>query len=182
MPTSSYRKIGRVLDILQHVKEVDSVLDVGIGFGKFGFLLREHLDVRKRRYFRHEWKARIDGIEVYSDYLTVLHSFVYDNIYVGDIRELLETLPQYDVIVLADVIEHMPYEDGVRVLKSLFNDHCRKGMVVSYPSVIGSDWKNWDNPHERHHHIWTVDQFRQLPIVAKVVPNSTQIVYLLKED
>ena len=180
MPTSSYRKVGRVLDILQHIPEVYSVLDVGIGFGKFGLLLREHLDVRKRRYFRPEWQTRIDGVEIYSKYLTPVHGYIYDTIHVGDIQELLDRLSKYDLIVLADVIEHMPYEDGVKVLKALFNDHCNKGMVVSFPNVIGSDWKNWDNPHERHHHVWTVEQFDFL--CGRVVSNSTQIVYILKED
>jgi predicted TPR repeat methyltransferase len=179
MPTSSYRKVGRVMDILQHVKAVDSVLDVGVGFGKFGFLLREFLDVRKRRYSKSEWRARIDGVEVYSDYLTVVHTLIYDNLYVGDIRELVGTLPKYDLIVLADVIEHMPYEDGVKVLTALFSEHCNKGMVVSFPNVIGSDWKNWANPHERHHHVWTPEQFRFL--CGKVVSNGAQIVYILKE-
>ncbi|MGF9965198.1 hypothetical protein [Bacillus rhizoplanae] len=54
MPSSIYQAIP---DILQHiiVEEPMSILDVGVGFGKYGLLLREALDVPYERYHKHEW-------------------------------------------------------------------------------------------------------------------------------
>ena len=44
-----------------------SVLDVGIGFGKYGMLFREYLDIWDMEcvadYDPAAWKTRIDGIE-----------------------------------------------------------------------------------------------------------------------
>ncbi len=57
-----------------------SVLDIGIGFGIFGFLAREYTDVRLGRYFN--WKTRIDGIEIFEKYITHLQREIYNNIYI----------------------------------------------------------------------------------------------------
>lgn len=178
MPTSSYKRVAKVLAILHHIRPPKRVLDIGVGFGKYGLLLREHLDVRKRRYAPGEWQTVIDGVEAWGQYITPVHRHVYDEILIGDIRELKDEIGSYDLMVLADVIEHMPYEQGVEVLTALFQK-CTGGMVVSYPKAIGSDWRNWENPHERHHVVWTEALFREL-FGNKARFNGTQVVYLLK--
>ena len=50
MPVSSIDKIPAVMSIFKYDRVVKSVLDVGSGFGKYGFLTREYLDIRKKRY------------------------------------------------------------------------------------------------------------------------------------
>jgi len=179
MPTSSYKKIGRVLGVLEYIKEPCRVLDIGAGFGKYGLLLREHLDVRKGRYAKDEWTTQIDCIEIWGEYITPVHKYIYNHVYLGDVRNLLPSLGQYDLIVLSDVIEHMPREDGTHLLKELAAK-ATDGMVVSYPNVIGTNWKSWPNPYERHHVVWTVDDFQRL--FECVVPNSTQVVYILNKE
>jgi 2-polyprenyl-3-methyl-5-hydroxy-6-metoxy-1,4-benzoquinol methylase len=180
MPTSGWHKIGHVMRILRFMPQPESVLDVGIGFGKFGFLLRENLDIRKRRYNPSEWKTKIDGVEVWEKYITPAHRYVYDSILVGDIRQLVSTLGKYDLIVLADVIEHMTFEEGAQLLRTLFQEHCSGGMVVSYPNCIGSDWKNWENPHEKHHCIWHDYELDQLFPDADVQLSTPQVCYILR--
>lgn len=182
MPTSGWHKIHHVMGVLQHVPDPRTVLDVGVGFGKFGLLFREHLDIRKRRYGRAEWLARIDGVEAWANYATPIHDFIYNQVLYGDVRSLVDNLPSYDLIVLADVIEHMPYEDGTKLLRTLFEGHCRRGMVVSYPNVIGSDWKRWENPHEQHHCVWKAEHFAVLFPEARVLFSTPQVAYILKEN
>ena len=46
MPASHYRKIDAIMCRVEEVKDVKSILDVGIGFGKYGVILRERFDVR----------------------------------------------------------------------------------------------------------------------------------------
>ncbi|MBW2991727.1 glycosyltransferase family 1 protein, partial [Candidatus Woesearchaeota archaeon] len=84
MPTSSPHQIN---EIMGEIMELDpsSILDIGVGFGKYGFLCREYLelwDYNNKRY--GEWKREIDGIEVYEDYITDIQRKVYNNIFIGD--------------------------------------------------------------------------------------------------
>ena len=181
MPTSGYHKIPAVMSVLQHVKDVRTVLDVGIGFGKYGFLMREHLDVRRRCYSPTEWLTQIDGVEIWDRYITPVQRYVYDQIYIGDIRELEPQLPAYDLILLCDVIEHMPYLEGVMLLQALFERHTKQAIVVSYPPIIGHDWKRWENPNEKHHVVWTPKMLRA-KFPGRVIQQTPQVCFLVKES
>lgn len=180
MPTSSYKKIGRVLGVLAHIKPPSSVLDVGVGFGKYGFLLREHLDIRKRRYSKDSWVTRIDGVESWKNYLSPIHAYIYNHVFVGDVRELVKQLPDYQLIVLADVIEHMSRAAGVALLTALYAK-CERAMVISFPNTIGSDWQHWPNPLEKHEVVWKAEDFKEL-FPGHVVANGSQVVYVLKKE
>ena len=46
--------------------EPRSILDVGCGFGTWGFLCRTYLDVFLERVQPEDWQVRIDGIEFSS--------------------------------------------------------------------------------------------------------------------
>src|SRR5439155_62198 len=64
-----------------------SILDVGVGFGKWGHLFREYTDILEAehepsRYDRENWQVRIEGIEGHAAYLTPMHHFLYDQIHV----------------------------------------------------------------------------------------------------
>ena len=48
MPTSDMHNIVPILTIMQHLQP-RSVLDIGCGFGKYGVLLREYLDIWHER-------------------------------------------------------------------------------------------------------------------------------------
>lgn len=180
MPTSTYRRIPAILGVLDHVPECTSVLDVGVGFGKYGMLFREHLDVRRRRYSREEWQTTIDGVEIWEKYLTPVHQYIYNQIYVGDIAKLVDSLPVYDTILLCDVIEHMPYNVGAELLLRLYEEHLNHAMAVSYPPIIGADWKRWENPNERHHIVWEAKDLIGL-FPCQVVVKNPQICYIVKE-
>lgn len=45
-----------------------SVLDIGTGFGKYGILCREYLELWDGRQQYSDFKRRIDGVEAYSPY------------------------------------------------------------------------------------------------------------------
>jgi hypothetical protein len=52
-----------------------------MGFGKYGVLCREYLELWDGRENYHEFKRRIDGVEAYDKYITPIHKFVYNNMY-----------------------------------------------------------------------------------------------------
>ena len=88
------------------------VLDVGVGFGKYGYLIREYLDVRGAKndfgkYRRENWATRLDGIEVCSEYIGDPQRMIYDHIYIGDVVGLLPTVGHHDFIWASHVLEHL---------------------------------------------------------------------------
>lgn len=155
MPVSHFGIISSVLSRTDKVKNIESILDVGIGFGKYGVLLRERYDVRFKRCRRENWKVRIDGVEIYKDYITPMHEYVYSKIYIDHIHSLLDKLRRYDVILALEVLEHMEKWKGTEVIKGLFNK-CNKLLLISFPTYFrGNEGKDWPNAYERHRCLWT---------------------------
>jgi hypothetical protein len=58
MPTSTYSHIPTVVRYLQKVKP-SSILDIGLGNGKMGFIARDFLDVMLgEKHRREDWKIK----------------------------------------------------------------------------------------------------------------------------
>ena len=67
MPQGDVYNIPWVIKLLSKI-DPSSILDIGIGNGSYGFLIRQYLDIAKGRLSRDEWELMIDGIEVFPDY------------------------------------------------------------------------------------------------------------------
>ena len=142
------------------VEDVDSlsplsILDVGVGFGKWGFLFREALDVKRGRLGREDWDVVIDGVEVFEQYIQPHQRFLYDTIHVGDICELVSTLGTYDLVFMSDVLEHIDKLDALCLLDEL-RDKCRWFALVV---PMGDNWytrnkRDHDNEREMHISMW----------------------------
>lgn len=55
MPTSFIHAVPTIVETVTALSP-ESILDIGIGFGKYGVLLREALGVAHLRYHREDWK------------------------------------------------------------------------------------------------------------------------------
>lgn len=64
MPSSPYQHISKIMDIIYNLSP-NSILDVGSGFGKYGLLSREYLELWDGRQKYQEFLRRIDGVEVF---------------------------------------------------------------------------------------------------------------------
>jgi len=111
MPTS---EPANITPLLQRIIGLDprSVLDIGAGYGKWGFLLREYLDD-----FLGE--RRIDGVEVHRPYVNRSPApHIYDLLltveFPGPMSGALQE--HYDLALMIDVLEHYTVEDGKRAL------------------------------------------------------------------
>lgn len=167
MPVSTTVHISHCLGwIIQ--TDPSSILDVGCGFGTWGFLCREHLDVARERVQPEEWQVRIDGIELFEPYIQPHQRALYSSIAIGDIRELAPRIEPYDLIIAGDVIEHLEKNDGEEVLRVLY-EKATKALLVNIP-LEG----NWDhperhgNPGELHRSQWAVEDFLPFPSVCEV--------------
>src|SRR5881396_2107896 len=120
MPSSRPNTIPTVVHLVRQLKP-KSILDVGIGFGKWGHLFREYTDILEAehdpaRYRRENWRVRIDGIEGHAAYLTEMHRYIYNTIHLGDARELVTKADRYDLIFMGDILEHLEKKDGLQLL------------------------------------------------------------------
>ncbi|UCH45736.1 MAG: tetratricopeptide repeat protein [Nitrospiraceae bacterium] len=165
MPTSTYSQINTFCLYLQKTRP-NSLLDVGLGNGKMGFIARDLLDVMLgERYHRKSWKIRIDGIEVYEDYIQDHQRAIYDNIFIGDALEVIDGLGTYEIIYLGDVLEHFYKESAWQMLDKCAA-HSTKYLIVSIP--LGEGWvqgPEYRNPHEEHKSFWGFEEFE--PFVSE---------------
>jgi hypothetical protein len=158
-----------------------SILDVGVGFGKYGVLFREYLDVSvadpARPPDRSGWKVRIDGIEVYAPYVTALQEAVYDVIHVGNALELLAGLDRYDLIFAADVLEHFDAIDGRRFLDTT-RAHAGLGVLIVTPAIHFHQGEVFGNLAEVHRSFWTAADLAEYPGADVLVWRRQLIAFL----
>lgn len=160
MPVSNYTNVGPIMNMVRSINKqspIRSVLDIGIGFGKYGFLLREFLDVRVNRYDKESWQTRIDGIEIWPAYVNKLHRYIYDRIYIGSVMKF-SISRIYDLVIMSEVLEHLTKDDGLKLLNNLsFNT----ALVITTPQHFAQGaGRGWENPYEKHLCLWTVDDLR----------------------
>ncbi|WP_238916668.1 methyltransferase domain-containing protein [Clostridium sp. YIM B02555] len=168
MGTSNWQNISLCVDLIKTIKP-KSVLDIGVGFGRWGILCREFLDVWEGRIFREAWKTKIDGIEIFEKSIDNYHRDFYNNIYIGDAYEIVnDNFNKYDLIIMGDVLEHFDKEQG----KELLNRCIQYGSNVMLNVPLGEHWEQdalYDNEYECHRSIWTEEDLDKLPYVRKKI-------------
>ena len=158
-----------------------SVLDVGVGFGKYGVLCREYLDLWDGREEYSQFLRRIDGIEAFADYITPLHQYVYDNIYTKDISLVVDNLDYcYDLVLLIDVLEHLNKTDGELLLKRMLVKN--KGLLISTPKKVGSQKNAFHNIYETHRSQWTKEDILGLGQTYFLSDGKNFIAYVGKRE
>lgn len=156
MPTSHHSYIVDVIDIVRR-KKPKSILDIGVGFGKWGHLFREYTDIINNRIKKEDWTTHIMGYEIFKDYITAHQEEIYDLILIGDVCQGIKSAPFMDMIFMSDVLEHIEKEKGVELLKWMVRKS--KGCtVVMLP--MGKAWLGDNcatatgNKHEAHVSSW----------------------------
>lgn len=176
MPTSQCNQISTIMEIVMAAKP-QSVLDIGIGFGKFGFLCREYLELWDGRQRYGDWQRRIDGVEAFDEYVTPLQRLIYTHIYTGDARLIVPELSfTYDLILLIDVIEHFTIDDGRALLRACAERG--KACLISTPLEASPQGPAFGNSYEVHQSQWSKRHFTDLG-KAVFVPNPTSLLCYL---
>jgi len=134
-----------------------SVLDIGVGFGKWGVVAREYLEAWRGRFRREEWQVRVEGIEIFEAYRNPVWDAVYDRVHIGDALELVGTLGHFDVALICDVIEHMDKAAGLQLLRRLL-DACDT-VIVTTPLSFWPQQEEHGNKHEKHISLWQPADF-----------------------
>ncbi len=160
MLTSPYGHI-ETFTVFLMLSRPGSILDIGLGSRKLGFVARDLLEVQlNRRYRREEWNVRIEGIEACGDYIQDHQRAVYDRIHVGAAENILDTLGTYDMIILDDVLEHLPKERALAFMDECVA-HAAKNLAVF--TALGKTWPEpvvCRNSQETRRSWWFFDEFR----------------------
>lgn len=184
MPSCRPSTIPYVVSVVRQISP-ESILDVGVGFGKWGYIFREYTDIIRserdpQRYHKSGWKVRVDGIEGYAAYLHEAHRFIYDEVFIGDALEILPRSEAYDLIFLGDIIEHFELSDGVKLLTTALSK-ARKCVIVTTPKFETGQKSSCDNLLETHRSLWGPKLFNSIgPCQIRMADRATYVVVYSK--
>lgn len=179
MPTSWYQAIPQIMDLIQQ-QNPQSILDIGVGFGKYGLLIRDTLEIPFERYHQQQWQVKLHGVEVFPAYKNVLHDYLYDQVLYGNILDLTENISHYDVILLIDVLEHFSKTEGLQLIENLLK-RTNKSLIVSTPAYPAPQEEYAGNKYEKHKSIWSPSDLSNFDYSYKFLPiggNGAQIFEL----
>jgi SAM-dependent methyltransferase len=162
MPTSPFAHLYTFVLFLDALRP-KSILDVGLGNGKLGFIARDLLDVMYgEQYHRSRWRLKLDGIEIFEDYIQEHQRAIYNEIYIGDAFDVIDRIGNYDMIILGDVLEHFDKQKGMAFMEKCIR-HTNETLSLFIP--LGDDWNQqaiYGNPHETHRSSWYLDELKPL--------------------
>jgi hypothetical protein len=145
------------------------ILDLGMGTGKWGFLLREQHDLTQGR-----WELRIDGVEGYEPYIHEHQRAIYDAIVVSDVREYVAECGagEYDIALVLDLIEHFP----PAIAREFISDTLRVAHVVAI-ATPKRFYPQTEHPNELEHHKswWPMGALRRLATECQAAASITQL-------
>jgi hypothetical protein len=161
MATSPYNDTVFILDFLGRLifGKQASILDVGSGFGRWGFLCRCHLGCGIPLAMNLESKLRVEAIEAYKPNVTPIYDCVYNATHIGDAQEVLSALGEYDIVICSHMIEHLKKEEGLRLLDQM-RSHASKAVIVALPFGEWPQDDAYGNPYEVHKAVWQPADFR----------------------
>ena len=146
-----------------------SILDLGIGFGMYGFLARNYgviwnSDITQEQYDNWKNEIIVDGIEISKSLITDLHRMLYNKIYIGDFSVIAPRLKDYDLYIMGDSIEHLDKSVAIELIKKLKD----KGkLIIATPDYWCEGTAVLGNEHDKHK-CWLRDE---------VFPDKPRIIH-----
>ena len=158
MGTSNWQNIPFCVEALMRIAP-QRVLDVGVGFGRWGIIVREFCDVWYGRVSEQQWSVHVEGIEAFKNNIASYHKAFYNKIYYGDAREVILKLDSsWDVVIFGDVLEHFERDTGEMLLNWCLDRS--EYVMVNVP--LGPEWPQqemYQNPYEKHLSEWNEADF-----------------------
>jgi len=165
MPISSHAVIPYIVQEFE-LRKPKRILDIGIGHGIYGALLRNYEEILTGG------PCDIHGVEAWPDYEGPMWQ-CYDRIMMGDIRTL-EIPFSYDMIIMADVIEHMSLKEAHICIEKLKTYLTTTGvLIISTPAIFLRQGAYKGNPYEQHRCLFGPDMFLQHQMIPVRPPKAT---------
>ncbi len=166
MDTYSHLNITDVLEIIRKVDPV-KILDVNVGFGRWGILCRELLERDNNGKIKRPdlWNMKIDGVEnIDTNYLHTYHDIFYDNIYRQSVQNFLKNhVALYDITIFSDVLENTQKQVAVNMIRDAM-DISR--FILIYVRLGDHNKSELDINNISY---WEEDDFLDYSIVSKII-------------
>ena len=137
------------------------ILDLGMGTGKYGFLLREQTDLAYSRA-PEEWQLHLTGVEGHAEHIGPHQRSVYDEIEIAEISEFVEGYDdeRFDLTLLIDVIEHFAPADAKALVDRVLV--LSRYLLISTPTAYYAQENTGGNPLQLHRSWWPQAELRGL--------------------
>ena len=172
MPTSDLYNITPIMSVVCNLKPT-TILDIGCGFGKYGVLMREYLELWQGKLHPESWQTNIVAIDAFARYHNPIWNLVYNYVKIGDAKTILPTLGTFDLILIADVIEHFEKTDAMDLMNSCLKQG--KVVIVSTPRHFYPQGNSFGNEYEVHRCLFQEKDFPSNCFVVKLKALSCDV-------
>jgi hypothetical protein len=191
MPSAEPSNITRIIETVIKLKP-KSILDIGVGVGKYGLLFRDYLDSHWVHHAFHDpktWTLELIGIEVFEKYLTPVQRYIYNNIWIGDAYKLLKGTAgchQFDLVFMGDVIEHFTKEEGRNLIECIRDNWLTEHghIIISTPNfqtrINDPARVIFGNQNEIHKCRWYAQEFREFGMKHNIIEERLLTVILTR--
>lgn len=158
-----------VLGFLRSLHGLDRVVEVGIGYGEYGELLRAEFP-----------QLTLLGIEVWTPYLSDPQATIggYDMLETCDVRHLPDRVwNRCDLTLWIDGPEHLDPPDSLAQLQR-FQRLSRLGVVTACPIIDYPQGAVNGNPHETHRSQWSVAGMESIGATVLATNDLTGVFHL----
>jgi len=142
----------------------DLILDVGCGYGKWGFLVKKYFWSTQDGEATRE--PVVIGVDLFSSSLKRLRNHqIYDALINADATALPFKDKTFDTVFGMELIEHLPKQEGIGLLHEL-ERVARRCVLISTPNYPdfrgGLEGVDGFNLHENHLSYWKPGELRAL--------------------
>jgi predicted TPR repeat methyltransferase len=142
MPTSSVLGKDFTIDWIRQTPNLNNILDIGAGEGTYPNLCKNENNLLTNS----KWY----GVEAWEPYITEYNlTSLYDVLINEDVRKLdWQCMPNFDLVICGDVLEHMTKEESQSVVESALSK--TRYLLISIPIVKAKQGAVGGNPFEIH--------------------------------
>ncbi len=100
------------------------------------------------------------GLDIFQPNITEAKTKgVYQDVLVGDARQLPFRSKEFDLVVFIEVLEHLDKKDGEKALAEL-ERVSRETVLITTPIGESTHHDYYGNPYEEHKYIWSLEELR----------------------
>lgn len=183
MASSFIDQTPAIIHLVQKLNP-NKILDIGKGFGKYGFLFHEYVGIDNTKKInpsislKEQSNIQVDAVEVDPDLMLPHLLQIYNHVYFGDILEIYKQLPSYDLVLMIDIIEHINKEGAVNLLQHFLQQG--SNVIIATPKDF-FEQNLYESEFENHVSHWSAKDFKGLGFLNIQYFNAGA-VYLLSVE
>jgi len=140
------------------------VLDIGCGFGEWGFLLRT----------RKSGSPCIIGVDIWRPHLEKLCPLkVYNEHIQVEISHIPFRKKSIDISLACEILEHLPKSVGYDLIREL-ERVTSEIIIISTPLNWPQEKEMYGNPYEKHISTWSPEDFIRHGYETKIIHTLTK--------